>query len=245
MLVGSNPFKGESATDSIGAVLHKDFNLDPLPAKTPTSVRKLIRRCLERNKTQRLQSIGDARVELQDIHRQMESGIWDPDERIQEHHSRGWFWPAAAVVCAIAAIAMFVILRSGPSVSAPIAVTGVSKLTDFQGTEYTPSLSPDGKTVLYSVFDDGPDEDVYRLRVGGQNPISLTADSEDHDSDPAFSPDGEQIAFVSTRMGGGIFVMGATGENPKRVCNTGFAPAWSPDGNSIVYTTSNVTNPYA
>ncbi len=147
-------------------------------------------------------------------------------------------------MCGIAAIAMFVILRSAPSVSAPIVVTGLSKLTDFQGTEYSPSLSPDGKTVLYSAFDDDPDEDIYRLRVGGQNPINLTADSKDHDSDPAFSPDGEQIAFFSTRMGGGIFVMGATGENPKRVCDTGFAPAWSPDGNSIVYTTSNVTNPY-
>lgn len=72
--------------------------------------------------------------------------------------------------------------------------------------------------MLYSAFENGPNEDVYRLRVGGQNPINLTADSQAHDSEPAFSPDGEQIAFVSTRMGGGIFVMGATGENPTSVC---------------------------
>ncbi len=243
MLVGASPFHGETASDSIGAVLHKDFNLDQIPAKTPASVRKLIRRCLERNKTQRLQSIGDARVELQDIHRQMESGIWDPDERIQDHRSRIWFWPTAAVVCAIVAAVGFMAPGTGSAVIAPTSVTGLSKLTDFQGVEASPSLSPDGKTVLYSAID-GSDRDIYRLRVGGQNPINLTADSDDQDTDPAFSPDGEQIAFVSSRMGGGVFIMGATGENPKRVSDAGFNPAWSPNGRSIVFTTAKVENPY-
>lgn len=244
MLVGSSPFQGETATDSMGAVLHKDFNLDPLPEKTPASVRKLIRRCLERNKTQRLQSIGDARVELQEIHTQMESGIWIPEEQYRDSKSRRWFWPTAAVVCGVAAAIGFMMPRTEVALHGATGVTGLTKLTDFKGIESSPSLSPDGKTLLYWALD-GSDGDIYRLRVGGQNPINLTDDSDEHDIDPAFSPDGEQIAFASTRMGGGIFIMGATGENPKRVSDVGFNPAWSPDGKSIVYTTSTVQNPYA
>jgi Tol biopolymer transport system component len=43
-----------------------------------------------------------------------------------------------------------------------------------------------------------------------------------NDTQPAFSPDGTRIAFRSQRDGGGIFVMGATGESVKRVSDKGF-----------------------
>src|SRR5204862_5387149 len=58
--------------------------------------------------------------------------------------------------------------------------------------------------------------------------------SNQEDSQPAFSPDGEQIAFRSERDGGGIFVMNATGESVRRVTDFGFNPSWSADGKEIV-----------
>ncbi len=70
-------------------------------------------------------------------------------------------------------------------------------------------------------------------RVGGKNPINLTKDSPADDTQPAFSPDGERVAFRSERDGGGIFLMGATGESVKRLTNFGFNPAWPPDGKEI------------
>ncbi|HYN06744.1 MAG TPA: protein kinase [Vicinamibacterales bacterium] len=48
-------------------------------------------------------------------------------------------------------------------------------------------------------------------------------------------PDGERIAFRSTRDGGGLFVMGRTGEAPRRLTSDGTASSWSPDGKEIVY----------
>jgi Tol biopolymer transport system component len=78
--------------------------------------------------------------------------------------------------------------------------------------------------------------------VGGQNAINLTKDSPADDTQPAFSPDGTRIAFRSERDGGGIFVMGATGESVKRVSDAGFNPAWSPDGELLVFSTAGVAN---
>ena len=80
-------------------------------------------------------------------------------------------------------------------------------------------------------------------RVGGGNPINLTPGTPWDDTQPAFSPDGQQIAFRSEREGGGIFVMGATGESVRRVSDSGYNPAWSPDGRELVVATEGVIEP--
>src|SRR5581483_3671909 len=53
-------------------------------------------------------------------------------------------------------------------------------------------------------------------------------------------PDGEHIAFRSDRDGGGIFIMGRTGEAVRRVTNEGYRPSWSPDGTRLLFVTENV-----
>ncbi len=65
MLVGASPFHGETASDSIGAVLHKEIDLSLLPAGTPPMVRHVLAGCLERNREQRYRDIGDVRIELE------------------------------------------------------------------------------------------------------------------------------------------------------------------------------------
>ena len=65
MLVGASPFHGETASDSIGAVLHKEIDLNLLPANTPPMVRHVLVRCLERNRDNRYRDIGDVRIELE------------------------------------------------------------------------------------------------------------------------------------------------------------------------------------
>jgi Tol biopolymer transport system component len=71
----------------------------------------------------------------------------------------------------------------------------------------------------------------------------LTKGSLADESEPAFSPDGEWIAFRSERDGGGIFIMGATGESVRRLTDAGHNPAWSPDGSEIAYATEGVSGP--
>ena len=81
--------------------------------------------------------------------------------------------------------------------SAP-AVTGIEALTDRLGPEFMPALSPDGRNLAYVALD-GDDADIFLLRVGGQNPINLTADHDGWDVAPAFSPTGERIAGCPSR----------------------------------------------
>ncbi len=64
MLTGQSPFRGETASDSIGAVLHKQFDLEQIPKDAPHSVRVVLQRCLQRDRNLRYRDIGDARLDL-------------------------------------------------------------------------------------------------------------------------------------------------------------------------------------
>ncbi|MHC4996609.1 MAG: protein kinase domain-containing protein, partial [Planctomycetota bacterium] len=70
-LTGDSMFRGETVTDSLGAVLHKQPEWERLPAGTPPTVQLLLRRCLAKDVKRRMRDIGDARIEL-------EAAIADP-----------------------------------------------------------------------------------------------------------------------------------------------------------------------
>jgi len=120
-----------------------------------------------------------------------------------------------------------------------LVLATVEQLTSDPGVEWFPSLSPDGEWVVYAGQGSG-NWDIYLKSVGGQNAINLTQNALDDDDQPAFSPDGQRIAFRSSRDGGGIFVMGRTGEAVRRVTRRGYKPTWSPDGTELAYVTENV-----
>jgi hypothetical protein len=75
----------------------------------------------------------------------------------------------------------------------------------------------DGRTLANTIVHDGFLLDEFLK-------LAIPKDSPNDDKQPAFSPDGESIAFRSERQGGGIFVMGRTGESAKRVTDRGYNP---------------------
>ncbi len=150
-----------------------------------------------------------------------------------------WLASAAALVILFAGSAILWRARQPASARSAALRTEFTQLTSQPGAEWFPSLSPDGKWLVYGGTG-ASGRRIYLQAVGGQNPLDLTRDSTADDDQPVFSPDGEQIAFRSSREGGGIFVMGRTGEAVRRVTSVGFNPAWSPDGTQLVFTTENV-----
>jgi Tol biopolymer transport system component len=149
-----------------------------------------------------------------------------------------------ALAAVIVLLAGILLLRGRRPVERTEAIQSTFRqLTNFAGEELQPSISPDGDTLAY-VSSEAGDANIYLLRVGGQNPINLTEGSRDDDYQPAFSPDGELIAFRSEREGGGIFLMGATGESARRLSDFGYSPSWSPDGKQIVVCSEKNLDPW-
>jgi serine/threonine-protein kinase len=66
MLTGTQVFRGDTISDTLAAVLTRQLDWHALPSATPEPVRQLVRRCLERDVRKRLQSIGEARIVLED-----------------------------------------------------------------------------------------------------------------------------------------------------------------------------------
>lgn len=98
------------------------------------------------------------------------------------------------------------------------------------------SWSRDGLWVAYAAGAEGSRE-IVRARPDGTGPENLTNHPAD-DYDPAYSPDGRRLAFVSTRDGGvpRLHVMDADGGEPRLLADLGGAvrrPMWSPDGRRL------------
>ncbi len=154
-------------------------------------------------------------------------------------------WRTAAVLAAAALVAVLVAFlgwRGGRREPGPVPPFTSIRLTDQGGVEKFPSLAPqEGEYFVYASSADG-DSDIY-LQRGQGDPINLTPTSPADDTQPAYSPDGSQIVFRSEREGGGLFLMGATGESASRLTDFGYNPVWSPDGKSILCATDPVEDP--
>jgi len=150
-----------------------------------------------------------------------------------------WIAAAAAATVLVAAGAWWLGRRS----AAPVAPwSEFTQLTDASGVETGPSLSPDGESFAYASNARGT-WDIYVQRVGGRNPVIIAGDSTADEEWPAYSPDGHDVAYA--KDGQGIFIVGATGESPRRLTDFGSNPAWSPDGRSVVFGSESVVTPYA
>ncbi len=64
MLTGGPAFPGETIADSVARIIERSPDFEALPGSMPPSVRRLVRRCLERDSRERLRDIGDARIEI-------------------------------------------------------------------------------------------------------------------------------------------------------------------------------------
>ena len=207
---------------------------EPPPLENlPPQFARVVRRCLAKEPERRWHSASDVKLELEEI--AAEPAMIAVPRRRRISAPRISTFRTAGLVLLIAAVAALTWFLARPnSHSSPPTFT---QLTDQPGPELYPSLSPDGRSFVYQGRAAGK-WDIYFQRVGGRNPVNLTKDSTDDNTEPAFSPDGQHIAFRSEREGGGIFVIGATGEDVKRLTDFGYNPAWSPDGKEIVCATA-------
>jgi Tol biopolymer transport system component len=240
LLTARRPFTGATDLEVLQRIMHGAA--EPLAGEMPPALRMAVDKALEKDPADRYQTMRELVVDLRRVARQSEavSGV-------SAHAGSAGTRRRVLAPLGVAGIALAAALtywhpwtRGEPAIDA--IQWSFAQLTDQAGQELYPSLSPDGRSLVYASQASG-NWDIYFQRVGGRTTIDLTKDSSADDTQPTFSSDGERIAFRSERDGGGLFVMGATGESIRRLTDRGYHPAWSPDGKAIVVSTLNVAGP--
>ncbi len=110
--------------------------------------------------------------------------------------------------------------------------SGQQQLTQGTAAATDPSISPDGKTVVFNQRT-ATSNKICAMTTGGANLRTLAASGEW----PAFSPDGGQVVFVGKK---GLWVMNADGSHRRRLTTLGrdtqaLLPTYSPNGKMIVF----------
>jgi eukaryotic-like serine/threonine-protein kinase len=204
MLAGRTAFGGDTATDTIAAVLERVPDWSALPASTPASIVQLLERCLAKDSRQRLRDIGEARVVIDtEIDRPSAERVAPVSSRGLPGDSRSLRWAPVVIATAVllAAGLGFIWWRNASVYTQPLRAV---PLTSLPGVERHPSFSPDGNQVVFTW--NGPRQenfDIYVHQIGaGSEPLRLTTDSR-NDYSPTWSPDGRWIAFLRGDVQGG------------------------------------------
>jgi serine/threonine protein kinase len=244
LATGQKPFTG----DSRPAIINKILSAQPTTPSAidndlPPELDSILNKALEKDRDLRYQTASDFRADLRRLLRQIDSSAGlsasgstpgTPRQVVQ----RRWGWTIVAVVAILmSAILAWTVWMKAKAVTTDWSRAEHLQLTNEHGTEAFPSLAPDGRSFVYA-SDQSGNFDLFVQRVGGKNATPLTPNTPSDEIAPVFSPNGERIAFRSTREPAGIYVMEASGENVRLVVAGCHHPSWSPDGNEIVCSTA-------
>lgn len=237
MLTGSRPFEGSDPESTLMLILA----CEPSPIRKvrpsiPVKLEQIVMKMLRRDIALRYQSIDEVRSELTTF----QAGL--VAARQGELNSRKWFFLAAMGVLLLAAAIGLNKIGRRPQAATP----RVSKVwsTDTPGQETTPSISPDGRFVVFASDRTGK-WNLYQQDVGSREARRLTTDNNANETEPALSPDGRAIAFSSKggEPGEGVFVRGLDGSNTVRLAPFGHQPTWSPDAKQIAFVDEALLDP--
>jgi serine/threonine-protein kinase len=224
MLTRKLAFKADSPAEGPDAVLRAVPDWSALPSTTPAHIRKLLRRCLDPDRKQRLRDIGEARI-----------AIDASEEEPAPAPRRRWLWLVGgtlAIALMVATVGWWRATRPSPlrpSMRLSIELGPEIALTT-SGFQSAFAVSPDGRRLVYTSR--GADG-VIRLatRLLDQNRSTILSGTENAQG-PFFSPDSEWIAFfaddklkkISVRGGAPVILCDAPGPR---------GASWGDDGNII------------
>ena len=236
MLTGRLAFDGNTRSDIVVAVLEKEPDWTALPADTPAAVRRLLRRCVEKDFRRRIRDIGDIKLELEDI--ASAASPSDPGRSSAAlpapRRNRPWLRSAA-----LAAAGLFVGLLAGipwqrdgsPARSKEVKFSiALPEDERIATTELgAVSMSPDGRVIVYVAGRGNTTQLMLRaLDSGTARPMPGTFGAVS----PFFSPDGEWVGFFAD---GKLKKAPVSGGAPIAICDApdGLGGSWSRKGTIV------------
>ena len=256
LATGERPFRGDTPLSTLTSILRDTPRaITEIQRALPRDLATIVRRCLAKSPEQRTQSAKDLRNQLEDLRQALGSGelAAPPTAQVSRRRASWWRWAAAiAASVALGAAGVWMLTRGRRAPDPPI-VTQVARLTHDTGLSEWATWSPDGSLLAFASNRNG-NYDIYVRRVDGGQEVPVT-NNESENFQPAFSPDGRSIAFVSTRSsrtrmikigqrsgtleartyGGDIWVVPALGGQARRLAPDGNDPAWHPSGRKVAY----------
>ena len=201
-LTGKVAFKGETVSDTLAAVIRGEPDWPLLPATLPSEIQRLIRRCLDKDHRQRLQSIGEARIAIENAAAGRSSSIIAappsaPAKVAVENHPLRWLAGAAlALLLLTAGFLLASLFHRGAAGASSIVRFAIAPPagTSLNSNERTVAISPDGSRIVISASNaDG--SRLFLRELNASSPVAI-AGTEGAVS-PVFSPDGRSVAFFA------------------------------------------------
>ena len=247
MLTGKQTFEsGETISDAVAHILTREPDWNALPADTPSYVRTLLRRCLQKDPQKRLPHIGLVRLELEEGPSRLDEGEAGPEGAARrEPPKKRLAITIGALVLAVAAgvAATWALMRTTPATPEQIRfsiVPAAAQPFNVNGFFRNVTISPDGSHVVYVASGTGTSQLMVRA-LDQLEAVPLRGVTGA--TSPFMSPDGRWIGFFSQLAGGDLKKVPITGGPALTLCRYQGTPrgaTWGTDG-TIVFASNDLT----
>ena len=189
MLTGWGAFAGETVSDTVARILEREPDWSRVPADTPPGVRRLLRRCLQKDVKLRQRDMGDAQIEL---HEALNPPPDTDHAGVRTRVRPAFFALGAGVVLFVAAVAALTTWSLKPA--EPFAVSRFSHVLPedqsfTNGARPLVAIAPDGGDVVYAA-----NSRLYRRAIADWNAAPIRG-TEGSPTTPFFSPDGQTLGY--------------------------------------------------
>jgi serine/threonine protein kinase len=228
MLATRRAFPGGEVADVLAFILAREPDFRALPATTPPSIRRLLRRCLQKDRNDRLRDIGDARIEIRDALTRSDTEGTGVTTVPADH--RSWQWIALgsvlALVLLIGAVAIVRSFRAAP----PTAEIHLEINTPSTSVPASLAISPNGRAVAFVGTVEGQSRLWLRMFDSAKPRPLAGTDGADF---PFWSPDSRSVGFFADNKLKQVDIEGGSVRMLAKVYR-GTGGAWSRDGVILV-----------
>ncbi|HEY8520726.1 MAG TPA: serine/threonine-protein kinase [Gammaproteobacteria bacterium] len=235
MLAGRPAFEGAAPAETVAAILEREPDWSLLPSATPPAVRRLLQRCLAKDRNERLRHVGDAAIELREA---LHAGSGRPVQTDEEpaavrRRRRIALRVVLASLAALLGLGLWLVRSGTPPADAPVTRFEIVPPPDLplvvRAHTSDVALSRNGSHLAYT----SADGSLVIRSFDRLEPARLRRLGSDV-SHPLFAPNGRSLAFFSEAALQTVSVAGGPARTLARLEDAASAMAWGPDGTIVV-----------